>query len=249
MNSRPFHYVLPLAILLAASPIFALAESPATQPTDSDDSDAGLVFTGPVRIAPSDVVAPRSEHAEARGKQDAPPVQILVCAPADIGFTNSEQPKFVWFLDTPTDVPLVIRVSDPYSKPPLRDVDLWKSNGAVPAGIHLLDTTGSALRLVPGRDYHWTIKLVYDETNNPHNGFSSALIRLIDKQDPRAAHGAYYDVLARCVEHLAKADPDQPEAVAKAKHYVEAILKQVDLPLPKEMHVIEDQAIAATPHL
>ena len=234
MTNHSTRRILTLTAAFALAPLIAWADAPATQP--SDDIDPGVTFAAPSNVSHEDVLASRSENAEARGPNSAP-VKLFICAPASIGFTTKAQPKFVWYLNSPTDLPISIVVSAPRH----HDVVLWNSTGTVPAGIHLLDSAGSALELAVGQDYKWSIKVIFDETDASHNNYSSAMIRRIDKSDPNAAQGVFFDILASRVNHLAKSDAaGDTDASAKAKDSVDELLKQVGLDAPQDHHVILD---------
>lgn len=172
-----------------------------------------------------------------RGFVSDPNLIVQAYTPQQTGLTTRSQPRFVWYLNEPTMVKLRVTISDEARH---TSEILWESDGTnpTPAGIHLLDLTGSDLNLSPGETYSWFVSVMEDPTTpdpNPSNGS-------IRWSDPAVAQGhSYYDSIASAVSVLNHANKSgNTERAEKAKAVIAQLLAAVKLPTPQAFDVIVD---------
>jgi Domain of Unknown Function (DUF928) len=199
-----------LSLLLMAAGFFAAgnaaADAPATQPAtvpaSADDSGLVIAYTGDP--PDSGKVTTRLEGEGGRCLTD-PSVTEYALGSDVTGLTTAAHPKLVWYLNKAAILKVRILITDPSRH---TTVHLWQANGLVPAGIHVLDTSGSDFSLEPGVEYKWTVRIVNDETDPSKDMYSSGMIKRVEASDPIAVGHSFYDAMGAAATALGDASKD-----------------------------------------
>ena len=127
-------------------------------------------------------------------------VSLDVLAPADVGFTASEQPSLFWFQSRPSKARLELAILQENRPEPVFSKSL---DQAAHAGIQRLDLKGTDVKLVPGTEYQWVVALVTDPENRSTDLVASGFIKRIEAgaaTPPEA--GFWYDTVAALSDRI-----------------------------------------------
>jgi hypothetical protein len=227
-----------IAYILAATSLISIsraADAPATQPSTQPVA-TGVVVAYDGDPLQSDVVTSRLENAGTRSPNQQN-LEVFCWSSQGGGVTTQARPTLVWHMNEPTQLPIKILLTDPKQH---TTIHLWESSGQVPAGIHVLDTSKANYELAPGAIYKWTVRVVNDPTNPDQDLYSCGYIRRVPSTDAAAMGHSFYDAAASIATQL-------PQNTDSAKAAAANLLQKVDLNVPKNMTVTNDQAIAQTP--
>jgi len=215
-----FLYTLSLSTGFAADQIAVqyANPSPPLVAQAAPPAPAAPIYTPPRRGAPT------SEHrvgGGTRAGKNLPTVTVLV--PDHTGLTISEQPTLFWFLTEPLDVPMEIVVTEIGADSPLLEHRL---PAPAAAGIQRIRLADHNVRLMPGKEYEWSIALVIDAAHRSRDLFATGTIERIEPSSTMsaqiahasrteipahyAAAGLWYDALTS-VSDLVDGSPANPE--------------------------------------
>lgn len=178
-KDRWFRALVLSGVMLAAVASWTGAKAAQKGPTNPDgDSqvyDKPLVYTPPLRGAPSLRVGGATRSLK---KQDArrQPKNVQVLAPPHTGLTISGKPTLYWFVAKPGKVrfELAIRVNGVFRTVFRRDLAKWAN-----PGIHAVDLADHKFSLKIDTEYRWLVAVVDDAGRRVKDMAASGTIRRI----------------------------------------------------------------------
>ena len=210
------------------------APSPAEMAAEDDWAPTGLA---PLDV-PKGLSNPTALQANTTGRGQADDgVQLAVLAPEAVGKTSRTQPVLAWHLSKPSNLPVIISISEAGNPTPLKR---WQINAPQQAGFHRIDLAKENVSLVIGPTYEFVVALVQDPRRrsrdvvaigyvqrvaaDPAMDAKLARLRRIERVEPLAAADLFYDAAAEAVIAI-DANPSNP-AAAK---YRQEFLNQMQL--------------------
>ena len=134
-----------------------------------------LVYVPPRRGAPA---LHRRYGGGTRGGIGAPPA-ILALAPADhAALTSKEQPVLYWFASSRIETPVEVSLTDENGEAPEFEGTMTPP---IEAGIHPIRLTDYGVRLVPGKQYRWSVALVFDPERRSKDILTYGWVQRVEK--------------------------------------------------------------------
>jgi hypothetical protein len=213
-----------IAIIVVCATSAAVASASA-QPTAPATGNPGVPAAEqePPRYVPPMRGAPRGRVGGASRGGGASNVAALqridVIAPDHVGLTRREQPTLYWFSKNRFAAPIVFTlIADDAEKPLIES----KMPGPREPGIHAVSLAGGPVRLVPRREYEWSISILGPGGDRSSDIVASGLLKLdtsapvppadapaLDAARIDARNGRFYDAiddLSRALDGAAFAD-------------------------------------------
>ena len=104
---------------------------------------------------------------------------LSVLTPSEIGLALNDQPTLFWYQSAPVNVPVVFFLIDAENdEKPVLDL-VFDDDKAF--GFRSVDLKKHNVKLVPGRDYEWSVQIVVNSYSPSNNIFSSGWIRCMDQ--------------------------------------------------------------------
>jgi len=172
--------------------------------------------------------APRVTTASGtRGGSEAP-LRLAVLAPDHVGLTTQAQPTLFW-VQAGAETAVLELTLVVVGEPDVLLESRWPRG--VRGRLQKLDLSRSPVRLLPGKEYKWSIAAVWDPERRSQDLVASGLIRRVEP-DPElrrrlvgagerarvalyAEAGIWYDALAG-LQSLVEKDSEDPEVLAAA---------------------------------
>jgi len=189
----------------AGTPAPAAPSAPA--PPSARGSDAAAARPTPPRVPPplDGLVEGRGPYVPPAPDQRVPfrrvggatrgsggcDTEVAALVPADhAGLTRQESPALAFRLTQATTCPLEVVVNDPRRPDPLLDL---RDDGPLGDGVHRVALSAHGVRLEPGVDYTWFVRIVADPEAPAGDPVAGGAIRRVADDVPLAER--WYDLL------------------------------------------------------
>ncbi len=131
---------------------------------------SGPLYQPPRRGAPGGRVG-----GGTRGPSPGLPL-LYALVPDHVAVTAETQPSLVWYLSTPTTLPLEFTVLEGIGVAPLLEVSLPSPREA---GVHLISLGTYDLKFEQGKTYQWFVSLIPDPTRRSKDIIAGGLLEVV----------------------------------------------------------------------